>query len=556
MNGLFNILVLAFILLIAYWWSNQGLFSAILHCICVILAGALAFALWEPVVLGYLLKGSSFDNYSWGMALGLLFFAFLLIFRVTADLLLPFDISLPPILNTIGGGAFGFIAGVLTIGMASIACGFVQGPTEIMGFLGWARGADSKGAPKQFNDMWVPAANLTESFYSQLSLGSLAPSGKYALATHYPRLANTALSLHRDTFRNGDGRVAIAPKDVVVGSLLYDPKFQASDGGGPGAYAVEFTVTTGAYDNGEQFILSCSQAKISNTDRNPKVAYPTKFRQPLEGGEWKVFTFEDTGNYATSVPAEQEAKIVLLFPADSFPDKTKPPTIFFLKGLRFVLGAPTAETDLAAKFAEEGGAVVVEQDDSNPDGGFVKDVTDYVSVQNSIKPVVLNVNMAESMDVATSDAGNFLSKGKGTFKKGSSLQISRSQRISGFNHSASTEIVMVDASRRPQGLDMWGDRSKAFKELGSNVSLELVDSHGKGYKPIGYVWERQADVEMSYDPSTPFQKISDLPPQPSSGEHKLKLVFVVPINTDIVGVRMGKTLIGKCAVTAKNGRSD
>ena len=106
MNGLFGLIVVAFILLIAYWWANQGLFSAILHCVCVILAGALAFAFWEPVVLGYTLKGSLFDNYSWGMVLGLLFFIFLVIFRIASDIFIPFDIPLPSLANTIGGASW------------------------------------------------------------------------------------------------------------------------------------------------------------------------------------------------------------------------------------------------------------------------------------------------------------------------------------------------------------------------------------------------------------------------------------------------------------------
>lgn len=50
--------------------------------------------------------------------------------------------------------------------------------------------------------------------------------------------------------------------------------------------------------------------------------------------------------------------------------------------------------------------------------------------------------------------------------------------------------------------------------------------------------------------------MSDLPMQPSSGEHKLKLVFVLPVNTEIIGIRKGKTIIATCAVTAKGGRSD
>lgn len=555
MNGILSLIVVAFILLIAYWWANQGLFSAILHCVCVIVAGALAFAFWEPVVIGYLLKGSSFDNYSWGMVLGLLFFLFLVILRVTSDLLIPFDIPLPSLPNTIGGAIVGLIAGVLTVGMASISCGLIQGPTEIIGFIGWGRHADSKGAPSKLNDLIIPAHNLTEKFYRNLSFGSCSPAGKSNLANNYPHLAETALSLHRDTFRNGDGRVAVAPKDLEINGYFFDPNYPTADGVAPGAYAIEFTVQTGAYDNGEQFVLGSSQARISTMENNPKVAYPTKFRQPLEGGEWKVYTFEDIGNYATSVPAEQTAKIVLIFPAAQFTDPSQIPKVFFIKGLRYILEKPQA-IDLASRFASESGEVLVDNDNSSPDGGFLRNIQDFIAVQNSIKPVVLNVNLADSMSVVTGDSGNFLSGGKGIYKKGSSLQISRSQRISGFSHPEGTELLMLDASRRSNGIDMWGDRSKSFKDLGTDVALELVDSHGKGYKPVGHIWERQADVELSFDPSKPIQKISALPPQPSSGEHKLKLVFIVPVNTVIVGIRMGKTLIGTCELKAVNGRTD
>jgi hypothetical protein len=103
---------------------------------------------------------------------------------------------------------------------------------------------------------------------------------------------------------------------------------------------------------------------------------------------------------------------------------------------------------------------------------------------------------------------------------------------------------------------MWGDRSKTFKELGNDVSLELVDSNGKFYKPVGYVWERLNDIELCIQPSKPFQKISDLPSQPSSGEQRLQLIFIVPTNTNIVGIRKGKSLIGTCSVTATAGRTD
>ncbi len=555
MNVAFNTIVVAFILLIAYWWSNQGLFSSIIHCICVILAGAIAFAFWEPVVVGLLLRGGDFDNYAWGMALGLLFFFALFVLRIAADLLIPFDVPLPPAISAIGGGIFGFAAGVLTIGMTAIACGFMQGPTEIMGYVGWARGPNAKGAPMQFNEMWIPAPNITESFYKQVSLGSLSPARTFSLATHYPDLAKTALSLHRDTFRNGDGRVGIAPKDVKIGNLIFDANYQAADGAIGGAYAVEITVQTGGYDNGEQFILSCAQAKLANTDRNPRVSYPTKFRQPVEGGESRVYTFEDIGNFATSAPAEQEAKVTLFFPASDFAGGISKPTVFFLKGLRYLLAVPLQETNLAAQFAAESGVVSPDQSDASPDGGYLNDVSEFVRIKNSVQPVQLNVNLADTMTVTSNDSGNYLGSGKGVYKKGSAVGFSRTQKVSGFYHPTGTEVLMVDVTRGGK-IDMWGDGSKTFKELGKEVPLELVDSLQKAYKPVGYVWERQSDVEIRFEPSKPFKKISELPPQPQSGEHRLQLVFIVPVGTVIQGIRIGKTLIGTCNVTAKNGFSD
>ena len=78
-----NIVVILMVLLIAYWWATQGLFSAILHLVCVVAAATIALALWEPLVVGLLLRGGGFDNYAWGLGLGALFTFSLLIFRVT-----------------------------------------------------------------------------------------------------------------------------------------------------------------------------------------------------------------------------------------------------------------------------------------------------------------------------------------------------------------------------------------------------------------------------------------------------------------------------------------
>ena len=51
-----NFFVLAFVLFMAYWWGNQGFFSAVLHTAAVIIAGSLAFATWELWTYGVFMK--------------------------------------------------------------------------------------------------------------------------------------------------------------------------------------------------------------------------------------------------------------------------------------------------------------------------------------------------------------------------------------------------------------------------------------------------------------------------------------------------------------------
>ncbi|NIM31085.1 MAG: hypothetical protein GTN60_07155, partial [Pseudomonas stutzeri] len=90
-----NLIVIALVLLIAYWWANQGLFSAIIHLLCVIVAGALALAFWEPITLGLLLKGGFFDAYAWGVSLLGVFVLALLVLRLATNKLVPANVKIP-----------------------------------------------------------------------------------------------------------------------------------------------------------------------------------------------------------------------------------------------------------------------------------------------------------------------------------------------------------------------------------------------------------------------------------------------------------------------------
>ena len=64
MFSILSIGSLLIVLLIAYWWGNQGAFDALIHFIAVVVAGALALSLWEPVTHAFLLT-PAISEYGW-----------------------------------------------------------------------------------------------------------------------------------------------------------------------------------------------------------------------------------------------------------------------------------------------------------------------------------------------------------------------------------------------------------------------------------------------------------------------------------------------------------
>ena len=78
---LFNLIIIGLVVLIAYWWSNEGAFSALLHLVCVIAAGTIAFAVWEPIVFGVLSVDGAFGGLLPGSVLLGVFIVALLILR-------------------------------------------------------------------------------------------------------------------------------------------------------------------------------------------------------------------------------------------------------------------------------------------------------------------------------------------------------------------------------------------------------------------------------------------------------------------------------------------
>lgn len=551
MSAIFNLIVAALVLLIAYWWANQGVFSSILHFVCVACAGAMALALWEPVTVNFLLSGGGFDDYAWGLSLGGMFVLFLFLFRLAADKLAPSNLEFPQWANYAVGGAIGFLSGMLTMGITLISAGFIQSTTELGGFIGFARDQQASGAPARIQSMWLPVASFTEGFYSTLSKGALSPLRQTALALYYPGLADVALSAHRDSYSDGAGKTSIAPGALTVGALAFDPAYRNTDGS-QGAYAVPVQVEASAFDGGEQFTLSSAQVRIISDGSTARAVHPTQWIQPNDGGVRMVYAFDDLTNYASSVPGQQSVELVLIFPSTPLEGRT--PKFIQVKGLRLQL--PQAQ-EMASAFRPDGdsggGADATAQVLASVQSSDAPIVPGLIELKNSLMPAQLSSNQVSGMDVLENNQGTWITKGRGEFGKGGAGSISRSNRIRGFFFDKGTQIVMLDVSR---GQNLPVDVYDSALALNRGAQIALVDSQGNQYRPAGYVWEKTDKVELFYDSTRLIASIGQLPALPSSGSHTLKLVFKVPEGATIVAVRVGDTIVAKTNVVAVESQAD
>lgn len=541
----FTLLLWVLIALIAYWWSAQGFFSSVQFCLCTLCAGAMALSLWEPVA-HLMLRGGAMDNYAWGLSLGGQFIVYLLVARVITERFVPANMRFHPAVDKLGGAAFGLMAGVLCMGMAGLACGFVQSTNQVIGFRGFVRDQSKSAQPARLDSM-APLPNpmqVTETVYNTLGgrigMGAFRPFASVGLASLQPNLTDVAFGLHRDTWRDGVGRTAVAPSGVHIDGFWFDDKYPAADGA-PGAYALGVTFDSTTFDGGDQFVMTGAQARLVAT-KGRAVAFPLQWTQDGKQSGRELFPFDDTANYVTSAPGTQSAKVVFVFPAGVFNGQI--PDYAFLKGLRIKLPAPQGEA--LASVLEVGGSAAPTTDFSGsreipvgPEG---------IDNTNSVSPLQLNLNNIGTFVAYEGKKDNDLERGEYEFPKGGFSTSSKSGAIKGFLAPPDTAIVRLNVTRAASVVDLH-ELKRKFKDQ----PIELVDENGRTFRPIGYFWEQKEKVKIRLDATKPIAKLEELPDVSSSGDQTLYLIFAPTLDTTIKGVRVGTTAVGSCSYKVEQG---
>jgi hypothetical protein len=478
-----SILVSLIVLLIAYWWANQGLFDALIHCVCVVIAGAVALAVWEPVTVGFLLKGGLFDEYAWGVCLGGVFLVTLFVLRLAVDALTPKRPQVPRWANLSFGSLLGLCSGMLTMGIVLIAVGHLWSTTELLGYNGWHRSAESQGRPQQAEPA-APASivmEFTQGFYNFLSRGSFAPLLSDAtLASHRPGIAEDAGSLFRDTLRGGKGNTALAPTGFAFSGFYHDPKYVLRDGG-VGAYAVLLSLKPESFDPGGSFSLSASQARlIAPKDGGAISEFPTEFSQEKktdEGRSMIRYQFNTDTAYATLENSNAEGSICLVFPAKPFQGAA--PTMLTVKGLRIALPKPDPDALALGRAVENAGASIqIPPDESAP-----SIPADELQLSNDISGMLLSKN---GLPGTLQEEGGSLYAGAATHVKKNpnvkndvrTVAQDAGQKVAKLrlSHDSVADIYNVDKTR------------KIAEKVGMNGIPMLVDTKGNLYEPWGYIW--------------------------------------------------------------------
>ena len=537
MSIIYNFIIVMMIFLIAYWWSNQGFFSSLLHMAAVIVAGAITLSIWEFIVWDMALGNlGGLDNYISGGSFILVFCATLLLLRVATDQLAPDDVAVPDILELVGGFVCGAVAGIIAVGLLIIATGFLQRPHEFMGYKGYGREktGESNVVPIG-SQLWIPADYLAASFYEWASITGLRPdiSGT-PLKQYNPELYKQAAIL-RDSVMGEKGQFYMPPGSATA----RQPLRSQVDGNTWLTIPMEFT--SEARDFGQQLALSKSQIRLVGKaygNEAPDVIYPTYWIQDTAvdaSGDIKVeksgfYKFDDVSKYVTSVPGRADSKAQIVF---KVPDDFEP-LFIQVKGLRLDLAKPTERAlHLVVGDAQALGAGG--DFDEEPGG----DITDEIDIGSNLR--FLRSISKNKMPSSMQETDNYLTNGYMKVQSGRMGRISRALQIKGIHRTEGANIVKIRVGR--QSTANLFNRVRQMIRSGDRIVIR--DSEGRSYMPIGFYYKTPGGIEIKLDRRNFIKTLEDIGSLPPSGsDRELVLLFEITKGTELDSLRVGNVEVG------------
>ncbi|MBX3376349.1 MAG: hypothetical protein KF678_05035 [Phycisphaeraceae bacterium] len=577
----------------AYVWCTRGFFSALIHMVCVIAAGAIAFGVWE--ILADLLRESAPDRggFAWlsgaalGLGLALPFAISLAVLRGVIDKILPANAQCEKALDYVGGGVCGAVSGIISAGIVVLSAGMLRVEPDFLGYQAASyTGGAGRGSIEKNKETFVPWVDrIVAGMYSHLSLTTLRTGEP--LAKHYPDLATYPGEL-RLTFE-GKSRNTVKRRDVSL--LMWYTVGDQAKGAPPNvilsdkwsASPQKFSDLDGELISGNHYIAgftvkfkAAARERIGSTyvgnsqvrlvvestedDGEPerRALHPIAVVSRTASATrvaYSRFRYDSDNMYISSVGAESEPTFAFEF---AVPAGFKP-VAFFVKGVRFGVEdtAPGKKYDSVSQrdreieegdFPHMGGVGPILDAEGKP----IQDTTSGPTI--STTPVTVTASIGFVIQKGTEGPRlTVVDDGKGWAIQDGTTSISRSRggntsgldkalRIERFAVNSDTALVKVllTPTQRPE------EFVRDLETADPNALPVLEDINGVTYQAVGWIYRDSSKTEIRYTQANPIKSFNEIPRVTrNTPDKELTLLFVVNNGVDLIKFRIGDVVLDR-----------
>lgn len=569
-------LAIVIVLAIAYIWASRGFFSALIHLVCVLISGAIAFAVWEPVTYAIMNADSSRSAWlvdlAWGLGLAGPFAISLAILRLGIDALLPNNADLDGVSNLVGGGVCGILAGVITSGIFIISLGYLRFETSLMGYEPF--GYDNNGSIIRNGRLLLPVDRLTAGFYSSLSNSTF--SVEENMAKWHPNLADEG-PLLRVNYEEGKSRHTMKPDSFEVfgrytvettgGGLLNDSfspkkytfteidKEPVSEGNSRiDGFVVKFNAA--ANEKSGRILVGNSQMRLIVQQGDKSLAiHPISVISEGEAsvrvlGRWM---FDSQKVFISTVQGRNEVPMAFEFlvPKDS------KPLALYAKGMRFRVDDETTFKPFATYKSTLDRDNAIRSGQITPTGK-VTPLNFSTAFQVPVKsltgatdpPILMRESLPgnfilqkDDLQGLEVDEARKIISGEAKFQKSrlKGNQIDRALQVRNFSFPEDQLMVQVIVDSRNTN---WGFISNAAANMDQGAAPVLVDENGARYPAYGYVYETSTELWISYTPQSVISSVSSMPSITKSNPNvKLTLLYRIGKGVNIKYFAVGETAL-------------
>lgn len=602
---MWTIFALVGVLVLTWVWVIRGFFSAFLHLLCVLAAGAVAFAVYEPLAMLMLTQapdrgvGTILRDTAHGVSLGMSFAIALALLRVAVDKAVPANMKFNDNVEYVGAGVCGLATGILTIGFVLMSLSLMRfGPDKpVQSLVFTQEGGGARGSVVRNSNPLRPYVDeWTAGVYEWMSRGSLNTNQPlYRWHPNFHELGSAMRTSFDGRSRNasrpdefrvvqwyalGDidrgGNISELMRDrwqPVVNQRVIGLDGQEITNGYVAGVVVELDARAREMGGGAKVVLGNAQVRLVAEQAGTgftRAFHPSAVISQAEGDSTQLARFRFDADQTFIATVGGAAKSIMVF--DFALPRTYRPIAIYIRGVRKTLNPQPDQTfetptqrDNAVNNFEHGG---IDMDSLRTDymitletrrGRQALTSADYHLYTRNTLPANIQIKKGLERGLLTfkgdRDRFHFLVGGTEIFRTADlrSQFIEPNLRIAGFNQSNDVRIVQADVGRAsPLALN-----GTLYQNVQGSPAPLLVDDRGQQYPPVGYVAVEDANTYISFTPEQPIRAFGDLPFTVSASRATQEVFFIynVSAGVNIVAMVAGDQIVAKWEPPVEVGTS-